>query len=156
MLVVSSHAQDHQWAFGFYGDVLLESPDYSGSFGIQAKCDLTQRQSLQAQVHGRTGFVSVGADYLVSVLNKTNSNWNVFLGAGVAEEFYSAEGNDEYGVGPVKVRDRQFVGNAQVGFSYYIPSVKLSVYSAYKLKYGFEADAIDPNYLALGVRYHLW
>ncbi|HMR18228.1 MAG TPA: hypothetical protein PKA53_02915 [Sphingobacterium sp.] len=154
LCTMTSHAQDNRWAFGFYGDVLLEAPAYSGSFGVQGKYDLSNHQGLQAQVHGRNGFVAVGADYLLSVFNKKDKNFNIFLGAGAGEEFYSF--HDENEIGPARVQDQLFVMNGQVGVSYLFAPVSLSVYSGYKVKYEFEAERFQPNFLMFGVRYHLW
>lgn len=148
-----SFGQDHSWAFGFYGDMSVKSAKES-SFGVQGKYDLNSRNSVQGQVHGRSNFVSVGADYLFSFLDKRKSNFNVFLGAGVAEDFvrYQDPGVQEY----VFVKDERFVLNGQLGLSYYFKPVQLSVYTGYKVKYLVEDETFLPNYLTLGVRYHLW
>lgn len=151
-LLAFSFGQEHRWAFGFYSDMNAKTTkDYS--FGVQAKYDLDNRSSLQAQVHGRTSFVSVGADYLFSFLDKQKSDFNVFLGAGIGEEFISYQ-TDE--ITTVKVRDEQFVLNGQAGVSYYFRPVGLSMYTGYKVKYATKADVFEPNYLMLGLRYHLW
>ncbi|TDQ76418.1 hypothetical protein [Sphingobacterium yanglingense] len=148
-----SFGQDHSWAFGFYGDMSVKSAKES-SFGIQGKYDLNSRNAVQAQVHGRGNFVSVGADYLFSFLDKRKSNFNVFLGTGVAEDFvrYQEVGVKEYAF----VKDERFVLNGQIGLSYYFKPVQLSVYTGYKVKYLVEDENFQPNYLTLGVRYHLW
>lgn len=148
-----SFGQDHSWAFGFYGDMSVKSAKES-SFGVQGKYDLDSRNSVQGQVHGRSNFVSVGADYLFSFLDKRKSNFNVFLGAGAAEDFvrYQDPGVQEY----VFVKDERFVLNGQLGLSYYFKPVQLSVYTGYKVKYLVEDETFLPNYLTLGVRYHLW
>jgi hypothetical protein len=82
----------------------------------------------------------------------------VFVGAGLGEEFYTDSDeiflNDQPTT--IKVRDNVFVGNGQVGLSYYFPAVGLSLYSGYKAKFSFEDESFSPNYLMLGVRYHLW
>lgn len=148
-----SFGQDHHWAFGFYGDMSVKSTK-NNSFGVQAKYDLDNRSSLQAQLHGRSSFVSVGADYLFSFLDKQKSDFNIFLGAGLAEEFVSFQTTDE--VATIKVRDEQFVLNGQVGASYYFRPVKLSLYTGYKVKYRIQNEVFEPNYMMLGVRYHLW
>ncbi|SKB47815.1 hypothetical protein SAMN05660841_00767 [Sphingobacterium nematocida] len=152
-LSILSFGQDHSWAFGFYGDMSVKSAKES-SFGVQGKYDLNSRNSVQGQVHGRSNFVSVGADYLFSFLDKRKSNFNVFLGAGATEDFvrYQDPGVQEY----VFVKDERFVLNGQLGLSYYFKPVQLSVYTGYKVKYLVEDDTFLPNYLTLGVRYHLW
>lgn len=154
---VTAYGQDHKWAFGFYGDIQMEAPSYVGSFGVQGKYDLAKRSALQAQVNGRNGYVAVGADYLFSIMDKRKSNFDVFLGAGVSQDFYRY---NELWTGTEhdipEVRESFTMLNGQVGLSYYFPSVNLSVYTGYKAKFQFESEQFDPNYLMLGVRYHLW
>ena len=157
--VILSHgkAQDHAWAFGFYGDVQLESPDYQGAYGIQGKYDFAKHSAVQAQVYGRNGYVAVGADYLLSLLDKTRSNFNVFIGGGVSQDFYRYNElmTDQEQVWPEQ-RDNFTVLSGQVGASYYFPAVNLSLYTGYKLKYNMEWEEVQPNYLMFGLRYHLW
>lgn len=151
-LATLSFGQEHKWAFGFYGDMSVKSTK-NNSFGVQAKYDLDNRSSIQAQVHGRSSFVSVGADYLFSFLDKKKTDFNVFLGAGAAEDFVSYQTEE---ITSVKVRDEQFVLNGQIGASYYFRPVNLSLYTGYKVKYAVQSEVFEPNYLMLGVRYHLW
>lgn len=156
-LFMVAHGQDHKWAFGFYGDIQMEAPGYVGSFGVQGKYDLDKRSALQAMVNGRSGYVAVGADYLFSVLDKRKSNFDLFLGVGISQDFYRY--NEIWtGTEPSlpELRENFTLVNGQIGISYYIPSVNLSVYTGYKAKFQFEAEQFDPNYLMLGVRYHLW
>lgn len=148
-----SFGQEHNWAFGFYGDMNVKRAR-ENSFGVQAKYDLDNRSSLQAQVHGRNSFVSIGADYLFSFLDKRKSNFNAFLGAGLAEDFVRYQQAE--GVDYVLVKDESFILNGQVGVGYYFPLVKLSLYTGYKVKYLVADEKVEPNYLMLGVRYHLW
>lgn len=157
IVVLQGKAQDQAWAFGFYGDVQLESPGYQGAFGIQGKYDFAKHSAVQAQVYGRNGYVAAGADYLLSVLDRTKSNFNVFLGGGISQDFYRYNElrTDQRQVLP-ESRENFTIVNGQVGVSYYFPQVNLSLYTGYKLKYNFEWEEIDPNYLMLGVRYHLW
>ncbi|ERJ60834.1 hypothetical protein [Sphingobacterium paucimobilis] len=152
-LTTVSLSQEHNWAFGFYGDMNVKTAK-ENSFGVQAKYDLNNRSALQAQVHGRSSFVSVGADYLFSFLNKRNSDFNVLLGVGAAEEFvrFQKEKEIDYEL----VKDDLFVLNGQIGVSYYFSPVKLSVYAGYKMKYITTDEKFKPNYAMLGVRYHLW
>ncbi len=156
-LFITAYGQDHKWAFGFYADVQLEAPSYVGSFGVQGKYDLAKRSALQAQVNGRNGYVSVGADYLFSLMDKRKSNFDVFLGAGISQDFYRYNeiwtGNEP---SLPTVKESFTLLNGQLGVSYYIPSVNLSVYTGYKAKFHFESEQFEPNYLMLGVRYHLW
>lgn len=157
LFIGSSQAQEHKWAFGFYGDVQMESPTYYGSFGVQGKYDLTNYQALQAQVYGRGGYIAVGADYLVNVFNKEKSNFNIFLGPGISQDFYTYDFTIDGDVeGPIRRKENYTNAIGQVGVSYYFPSVDLSIYTGYKLKYQFASEAIDPNYVMLGVRYHIW
>ena len=149
-----SWAQEERVGLGFYGNFDLERATSAGSFGIQGKYDLTNYQSVQAQVYGHGNYVAVGADYLVSVLNKTKSNFNIFAGAGLSKEFVSYALEDE--ASSIKVRDDNFKGNIQAAVSYYFRPVQLSVYGGYKWHYNFTEEKINPNHIMLGVRYHLW
>ena len=116
----SVQAQEHQWAFGFYGDVQLEDPSYNASFGVQGKYDIGNFQALQAQVHGRGDFVGVGADYLVNFLNKRKSNFNIFLGGGFSQEFYTYDLTINEGDNQTRrTRENFSKVNGQAGLSYY-------------------------------------
>ena len=53
-------------------------------------------------------------------------------------------------------RDNFTVANGQAGVSYYFPSVDLSVYTGYKVKYNFKWEEVDANFLMIGLRYHIW
>ena len=157
MLPLLSTAQEHDWAFGLYSDLKLDDPSYDASFGVQGKYDFTNRQSIQAQFHGRGDLLAVGTDYLVSILNKEKSNFNVFLGAGLGQEFftydYSVDGINEE---PMRRKENITKVNGQVGISYYFPTVDLSLYTGYKVKYQFKDEVTEPNYIMLGLRYHIW
>jgi|SRR5690606_10024951 len=155
-LVLQGKAQDHDWAFGFYGDVQMKSP-YPGAFGIQGKYDFLTRSAVQAQVYGKSGYVAVGADYLVSFLDKTKSNFNVFLGGGISQDFYRYNelwSGDAESI-PTE-RENFTILNGQAGISYYFPAVNVSVYTGYKLKYNIDWEETAPDYIMFGVRYHLW
>ncbi len=151
------NAQEHDWAFGIYSDLKLDDASYDASFGIQGKYDFTNRQSIQAQFHGRGDLLAVGADYLVNILNKEKSDFNIFLGAGLGQEFftydYSVEGDND---DPIKRKENFTKANGQVAISYYFPSVDLSLYTGYKVKYQFKDGVTEPNYIMLGLRYHIW
>ncbi|HLT87517.1 MAG TPA: hypothetical protein VKZ57_07995 [Sphingobacterium sp.] len=155
VFVLQGKAQDHAWAFGFYGDVQLESPGYQGAFGIQGKYDFAKHSAVQAQVYGRNGYVAVGGDYLLSLLDRTKSNFNVFLGGGISQDFYRYQEVSEKLAWPEKHENFTML-NGQVGASYYFPAVNLSLYTGYKLKFHFEWEEVQPNYLMFGIRYHLW
>jgi len=154
---IALNAQEHDWAFGLYSDIKLDDAAYDASFGVQGKYDFTNRQSIQAQFHGRGDLLAVGADYLVSILNKEKSNFNVFLGAGIGQEFftydYSVEGTNDQ---PIQRKDNYTKANGQIGISYYFPTVDLSLYTGYKVKYQFKDEITEPNYIMLGLRYHIW
>lgn len=155
LLTFMAKGQEHDWAFGFYGDVQLESPTYNGSFGIQGKYDFGRFSAVQAQVYGRNGYVSAGADYLFSFLDKDKSNFNIFLGAGLSQDFYKYNEIGGEMVTPAE-RENYTVANGQLGVSYYFPEVNLSVYGGYKAKYHFDWEEFDPNFVMIGIRYHLW
>lgn len=153
----SVQAQEHQWAFGFYGDVQLEDPSYNASFGVQGKYDIGNFQALQAQVHGRGDFVGVGADYLVNFLNKEKSNFNIFLGGGFSQEFYTYDLTINEGENQARrMRENFSKVNGQAGLSYYFMPVQLSIYAGYKLKYQLKNEVTEPNYIMFGLRYHIW
>ncbi len=152
-LTTVSFSQEHNWAFGFYGDINVKKAREK-TFGIQAKYDLDNRSALQAQVHAGDTVVVTGADYLFSLLNKRKSNWNVFLGVGASGEFVRYTKGEERDY--EQVNNDAFVMNGQVGVSYYFSPVKLSVYAGYKMKYITTDEKFKPNYAMLGVRYHLW
>lgn len=153
-------AQEHKWAFGFYGDMQLKSPGHPGSFGVLGKYDLDNRSAVQALVNGRNGFVAVEADYLFSIFNKTKSNFNIFLGAGVSQDFFryneNWKDNDKEENIVLNKRDNFTQLNGQVGASYYFPEVQLSLFAGYKVKYNTKNEEFNPNFVQLGLRYHLW
>lgn len=157
ILPITLHAQEHDWAFGLYSDLKLDDAGYDASFGVQGKYDFTNRQSIQAQFHGRGDLLAVGADYLVSFLNKEKSNFNVFMGLGLGQEFftydYSVEGPEDQ---PMRRTENFTKANGQIGLSYYFPAVDLSLYTGYKVKYQFKNEVTEPNYVMLGLRYHIW
>ena len=155
--MASAKAQDHKWAFGFYGDVQLEDAAYDASFGVQGRYDLDVRQSLQAQVHGRGDYIALGADYLVQIFNKEKSKFNIFLGPGISQDFYTYEFTKDGEVeGPIRRKENFTKAVGQAGLSYYFPEVDLSIYAGYKMKYQFKNEKTEPNYLMFGVRYHIW
>ncbi|WDF67960.1 hypothetical protein PQ465_16865 [Sphingobacterium oryzagri] len=155
VMVLTTKAQDHDWAFGFYGDVQLKAPNYNGAFGIQGKYDFTAHSAAQAQVYGRHGYVAAGLDYLFSLLDKEQSNFNIFLGAGYSQDFYKYNEFSGEIVIPER-RENHSIANGQLGVSYYFPEVNVSVYAGYKAKYNFDWDEFNPNFVMFGLRYHLW
>lgn len=157
IVALQGKAQDNAWAFGFYGDVQLESSGSPFAFGVQGKYDFARYSGVQAQVYGRSGYVAAGADYLFSFLDRTKSNFNVFLGGGISQDFYRYNElmSDQHEVLPEK-RENHTVANGQAGVSYFFPSVNLSLYTGYKLKYNFDWEETDANFLMFGMRYHLW
>lgn len=150
---MASYAQDYKWGFGFYGEFKVAGVT-DNSFGMQAKYDLDNHSAFQAQVFGRKNFVGIGADYLYSIFNRQKSNFNVFLGPGLEQNFYWSTEDD--GILKPERKSSYFSGAGQVGVSYAFPDVRLSLYSAYKVKYNTKEDKFEPNYLNIGVRYHLW
>ncbi|TDS16084.1 hypothetical protein [Sphingobacterium paludis] len=155
LAMTASAQEDHEWAFGFYGDVQLKAPTYNGAFGIQGKYDFGTFSSVQAQVYGRNGYVAAGADYLFSFLDREQSNFNVFVGAGLSQDFYRFNEDDVEVVTP-EARRSFTVANSQLGVSYYFPEANVSVYGGYKVKYHFDWEQFDPNFIMFGLRYHLW
>ncbi|MBB2954388.1 hypothetical protein [Sphingobacterium sp. JUb56] len=45
--------------------------------------------------------------------------------------------------------------NPTIGVSYRFDAVKSTVFAGYKVKYYPFEDAVDINYLSVGIRYHL-
>lgn len=152
-IAVTAFSQEYNWGFGFYGDVQASS-DSQHSFGMQAKYDVDNRNAFQAQVFGRKNFVGIGADYLFSILDKNKSDFNVFLGPGIEQNFYWSTEDD--GILRPEPKDSFFSAAGQVGLSYYFRPVQLSLYAAYKVKYDFTNKETSPDFISLGVRYHLW
>lgn len=151
-------AQEQNWAFGFYGDMQAASPSFGGTFGIHGKYDFAPHHGVQVLVNGRKDYVAVGADYIVNFLDRTENNFNVFAGAGVSQDFYrreviSVDGEEEI---LRQEYERFSVLNAQLGVSYYVPDVALSLFAGYKLKYDVDANNVQPNFLMIGLRYHIW
>lgn len=157
IVVHMSYGQDNSFALGFYGDVQAKTPSYNGAFGIQAKYDFAKHSGVQGQVYGRNGYVAVGVDYILSILDRSKTNFRLFLGAGLSQDFYKYNEADDNGTIAVpESKDNFTVVNGQTGLGYFFPSVNLSVYTGYKLKYNTNWEELDPNYIMLGVRYHLW
>lgn len=150
---VPSYEQDYKWGFGFYGDIQASS-NAVHNFGMQAKYDLDGRNSFQAQVFGRKNFVGIGADYLFSFMNTKKSDFNIFIGPGIEQNFYWSTEDD--GILRPEPKSSYFNVAGQVGAGYYFREVRLSVYGAYKVKHDFDNDRTEANYISLGVRYHLW
>lgn len=151
-------AQDHDWAFGFYGDVQLQRPDYLGTFGIQGKYDFAAYHAGQLTVNGRKDYVSVSADYLLNFLDRYDSNFNVFGGVGVGQDFYRRAVATEDGNLDVLREDFEnyTMLAAQVGLSYYVPDIALSLYTGYKYRTDIEFNESQPHIIMIGLRYHLW
>lgn len=150
-------AQERTWGFGFYGDMQLKSPDYNGVFGIQGIYDFEGHHALQGQVYGRKDYVSAGADYLFSFLDKGDHNLNVFLGVGVAQDFIRYDILDNVdGEMTLDQRENTTMFNGQIGVSYYFPEVGLSLYTGYKVRTEYNFDRVEPNHIMLGLRYHPW
>lgn len=153
----SSMAQEHDWAFGFFGDLSLEESSYDASFGLQGKYSFSNFQSVQAQFHGRGDLLAVGADYLINFLDREQSNFNLFLGAGLAQEFFTYDYAFPEGEGSsTRLKENLTKVNGQAGISYYFSEVDLSLYTGYKVKYQFEGEKVEPHFLVFGIRYHLW
>lgn len=155
LVTLGTYAQEnnYNWAFGFYGDIQAKSAGQH-SFGMQAKYELDGHNAIQAQVFGRKNFVGIGADYLFSVLNRNKRDFNVFIGPGVEQNFYWSTEDD--GILRPEPKSSYFNVAGQIGVSYYFRPVQLSLYTAYKVKYDFNEDVLSPNYISLGIRYHLW
>ncbi|MFZ4261675.1 outer membrane beta-barrel protein [Sphingobacterium sp. HJSM2_6] len=157
LTIQSSNAQEKQWALGFLTDIQFKDSSPYASYGLQGRYDLDNHQSMQAQVYGRGEFIGVGADYLIQFLNKEKSNFNVFLGLGLSQEFFTYESavEDEQ-TSPMKIKENFTKAIGQIGVSQYFPTVGLSIYGGFKTKYQFKNEHMDANYLTLGLRYHIW
>src|SRR5690606_11630652 len=150
-------AQEHDWAFGFFGDLNVQESAYDASFGLQGKYSYSNFQSIQAQFHGRGDLLAVGADYLVNFIDRTKSDFNVFLGAGLAKEFFTYDyAFPEGACNSTRVKENYTKLNGQAGVSYLFSEVDLSLYAGYKVKYQFEDELFQPHFLIFGIRYHLW
>lgn len=154
LFVTLTHAQEYKWSVGFYGDMELKAPEYYSNFGMQAKYDLDKHSALQAQVFGRSNYVGIAADYLFAVLNKEKNDFNVFIGPGIEQTFAWAR-NDK-GILQPEDLGNYFSGTGQVGANYYFRPVRLSVFAAYKVKYMFKNQEVAPNFVSVGLHYHMW
>ncbi|MCL7988014.1 porin family protein [Sphingobacterium sp. lm-10] len=152
-------AQEHDWAFGFYGDMNLQAPEFGergrGSFGIQGKYDFALHHGVQALVHGQKDFVAFGADYIYTFLDRTANNWNVFAGGGASSEYDRILSFDENNIRNEDFNQRTTL-NAQAGVSYYVPDVALSLYAGYKIKSEVRFKDDRPHFVMVGLRYHIW
>lgn len=155
LLSLFSRAQEnnYNWAFGFYGDVQAKT-NGQHSFGMQAKYNVDKHSAFQAQVFGRKNFVGIGADYLFLIKDRTKSDFNIFVGPGIEQNFYWSTEDD--GILRPEPKSSYFNVAGQAGASYYFRPVQLSIYAAYKVKYDFSNEEVSPNFISLGVRYHLW
>lgn len=155
-VVLGAKAQEHAWSFGLYSDVKMQTEGHGTTFGLLGKYDFSNRSGVQAQVHGRTDFVSVGADYILNIFDKTKRNFNVYLGGGFSQDFYG-ETSSLSDLNVNQPAADYSVLNGQAGVSYYFAPVKLSLFSGYKLKHILNNDVDNQNthYLTVGVRYHL-
>lgn len=153
---VAGFSQQQKWSAGLYSHMLMESPGYDFSIGVQGKYDFALRHAAQAQVSFGSDATFLEAAYLFSFLDRTKSNFNVFAGAGVGHYFYKY--NSDFFVDNERVNteisENSMLLSGQIGVSYYIPKIKTSIYTGYKAYYDLDYDELAPNYLMLGVRYH--
>lgn len=140
-LFFTSQAQESPFSVGVHMDWSMESPSFEKYIGVQGKYDLTERQSLQAQLGGSTYDVRyIGVDYLYTVFPLKRMP-SVFVGGGVAYEKLAGTSYDD------------ITFNGQAGMQFDIG--RFSPYVGYKARFFFEAEGIDPSYLMLGLRFRL-
>jgi len=134
-------AQESLLSIGVHMDWAMESPSYMKLYGIQGKYDLTDRQSIQAQIGlGDYKRMYYGADYLYTLLPLKGLP-SVFVAAGLGYE----------GIRSTDIYD--IIISGQVGLQFKIK--RFSPYIGYKPKFYFEVEGIDATSIALGLRFRL-
>ena len=154
----SSNAQTSKYAVGVFSDVMLEAPRYDTFYGLNGKYDLNNHSGVQAFVgYSNVHMTTVGADFIYNVKDKTQSNFNIYGGIGLSGDFYKQKVEIEFHDTKVRgyAKANYLALNPTVGVSYYFSPVNSTVFAGYKVKYNPFEDAVDINYLSLGVRYHL-
>ncbi len=137
----SVKAQERNIAVGIVSDFQLESPSYVLYYGVQGKYELTDRQALQLQAgfsNAHIGFV--GADYIYHLF-RFNRNPSIYVGAGTAYEYLTNGAGDEIAF------------NGQAGVQFTVK--RFEPYIGFKSKFYFQAEAFDPSYINIGVRFRL-
>lgn len=138
---ILANGQKRKLSLGVVTEFQLESPTYDFYYGIQGKYDFTDRQGVQLQTglsDASIGFV--GADYIYNLF-PFKGNPLIYIGGGAAYE-YLTEG-----------RGNEIVFSGQAGAQFSLGNFE--PYIGFKSKFYFEAEAIDPSYINLGVRFRL-
>lgn len=154
----SSNAQTSKYSVGVFGDIMLEAPTYDTFYGVNGKYDFNNHSGLQAFIgYSNVHMTTFGADFIYNIKDKSQSNFNVYGGIGLSGDFYKQKVEIDF-------QDTKTHGyakasylalNPTVGVSYYFKPVNTTVFAGYKVKYYVFEDALNINYLSLGVRYHL-
>lgn len=156
-LAFSSNAQTSKYSIGLFSDIMLESPTYSTFYGVNGKYDFNNHSGIQAYIgYSNVHMTTVGADFIYNIKDKTKSNFNIYGGIGISGDFYKQKFDLEIQdkKSHVYAKENYFALNPTIGVSYYFSRVKSTVFGGYKVKYYPFEDAVDINYLSLGIRYH--
>lgn len=151
-------AQTSKYSVGVFGDIMLEAPTYSTFYGVNGKYDLNNHSGVQAFVgYSNVHMTTVGVDFIYNLKNKTQSNFNIYGGIGVSGDFYKQKVEVEFQDTRVNgyAKKSYLALNPTFGVSYYFSPVNSTVFAGYKVKYYPFEDAVDINYLSLGIRYQL-
>ncbi|MEN5434747.1 outer membrane beta-barrel protein [Sphingobacterium faecium] len=155
---LTTKAQISKYSIGVFSDIMLEAPTYDTFYGINGKYDLNNHSGIQVfGGYSNVHMTTVGADYIYNIKDQTKSNFNIYGGIGLSGDFYKqkivVESEDKKISGYAK---KNYVAiNPTIGVSYRFDPVKSTVFAGYKVKYYPFEDAMDINYLSVGIRYHL-
>lgn len=154
----SSNAQTSKYSVGVFGDIMLEAPTYDTFYGVNGKYDFNNHNGVQAFVgYSNVHMTTFGADFIYNIKDKTQSNFNVYGGIGLSGDFYKQKVEIDFQSTKAHgyAKASYLALNPTVGVSYYFKPVNTTVFAGYKVKYYVFEDALNINYLSLGVRYHL-
>ncbi|MGV6945910.1 hypothetical protein [Sphingobacterium kyonggiense] len=156
-LFTQLHAQDKTYAAGLYADMMMESPGYDLYYGGVFRYDFHKKQAVKGYVgYSTVNTTSIGVDYSYFFLDKTKSDFNVFVSGGVSYDFYREKVKLEIDgqEATAKLSSNIFLLNPTVGVSYYVKPLNSSITAGYKVRYSPKQNAADINFLSVGLLYH--
>ncbi|AIM39238.1 hypothetical protein KO02_23025 [Sphingobacterium sp. ML3W] len=137
---------------------MLEAPTYSTFYGVNGSYSLNNHGVIQTFVgYSNVHMTTVGADYIYNIKDNTKSNFNVYGGIGISGDFYKQKIEVEYEGTKAKgyAKANYLAINPTIGISYHFDVIRSTFYAGYKVKYYAFENAMDINFLSLGLRYHL-
>ncbi|MFD2597639.1 outer membrane beta-barrel protein [Sphingobacterium corticis] len=150
-------AQTSNYSVGLFADMMMESPGYDTYYGVNGKYDFSKHSAVQAFVgYSNIHITTIGADYIYQIFDKEKSNFNIYGGLGFSGDFYRKTVHVEFGEYSAsgKVKMNLFAINPTIGISYHAPIINSSIFAGYKAKYYPFENAVDINFLSVGLRYH--